>query len=713
MFIKNKVLIVILSTSLGSVLLLSLAVMLSILNIRGITLSHSDTLGEMTALQSQKALEIQLQQQMISFARDKASLVSEKFRAIEHQTMMVADIASHIYTHKEKYRSNPIDYLRPEDVGSIVPHVLTAPGVSLSSIREEITLAANISDILRQFVVVDIGLTASYIGGEAGYLIVVDSFSNAVRETNFDVKNRDWYAEAKARGDLYWTDVFMDVLGRGAGITCAMPFYDTSSGTPVFKGVAGSGALLTAVERIVNSSKIGRTGYSFLLDDIGRVVVSPLRKPVAGDSEEEPYENYLHSESLKLKELARRMIGKEEGIMALKLSGEDVYVAYSPLDVIDFSMGVVIAAEEVTAPALSIRREIKELTGETMAAVNRSFLTTLLIIAGVIIVTAGAALFVALRLSESLTAPIVKLYKGAAIIGAGDLNYQLEVKSQDEIGVLAETFNRMIQNIKAVTGEKERINGELNAAADIQNNMLPRIFPKFSSNKELTLYAKMSPAKEVGGDFYDFFYLDREETQIACIIADVSGKGVPAALFMVIAKTLLKVHLLSCMDPAETLETVNRLLCEDNPQSMFVTVFLCVIDLATGRMSYANGGHNPPLISLSGAPYEFMELKKGVPSGMFENSRYQSCELNLHAGDKLYLYTDGVNEAMNGAGEQFGNLRFLEKANTVRDLPPEDFDRAIREEIVLFAKGAEQSDDITTLAISYLGGHPDGSHTNR
>jgi sigma-B regulation protein RsbU (phosphoserine phosphatase) len=163
------------------------------------------------------------------------------------------------------------------------------------------------------------------------------------------------------------------------------------------------------------------------------------------------------------------------------------------------------------------------------------------------------------------------------------------------------------------------------------------------------------------------------------------------------------------VDPAETLETVNRLLCEDNPQSMFVTVFLCVIDLANGRMSYANGGHNPPLISLSGGPYEFMKLEKGVPPGMFENSRYQSCELDLHAGDKLYLYTDGMNEAMNGAGEQFGNLRFLEKANTFRDLSLEDFDRAIREEIVLFAKGAEQSDDITTLAVSYLGGHPNGS----
>jgi sigma-B regulation protein RsbU (phosphoserine phosphatase) len=259
---------------------------------------------------------------------------------------------------------------------------------------------------------------------------------------------------------------------------------------------------------------------------------------------------------------------------------------------------------------------------------------------------------------------------------------------------------------KTINGERERINGELSAAADIQNNMLPSIFPRFSERRELVLYAKMIPAKEVGGDFYDFFYMDEEETQIACVIADVSGKGVPAALFMVIVKTLLKIHLLSCIDPAETLETVNKLLCEDNPQSMFVTVFLCTIDLHTGKLTYANGGHNAPLISLSGEPYQFMLLKKGMPLGLFEESRYTCCCLDLHAGDKLYLYTDGVNEAMNREEELFGNDRFLEKANVCRNLPPEDFDKAIRRELFLFTEGFEQSDDITTLAITYAGGAP-------
>jgi sigma-B regulation protein RsbU (phosphoserine phosphatase) len=705
MSIKGKALVVILSTALGSLLLLSLAALVSMVNIRGITLFHSDTLGEMAARESQDALETQLRQAMIHSAREKASLMNEKFRIMENQTKMVAEIASHIYTYKEQYRPKPIDYLRPGQEGTTTPYLMTAPGAPFSAIREEVSLAANISDILRQVVVVDIGLTESYIGGESGYTIIVGKNFSAVNSANFEVRNRIWYVGAKQEDGLFWSGVFMDAMGQGAEISCAMPFYDSSSGTRILKGVAGSGTLLTDVEQIISSSKIGQTDYGFLLDDAGRVIISSRERAPRVNPDEDMGEDYLHSDSPGLRILAERMIAKLEGIMGVTIAGEEMFVAYSPLETVNFSMGIVMPFDEVIAPARSIRRNIIAVTGDVLEDINRSFLMILLIIAGVIILTAGIALPVALRLSRSLTDPIVKLCKGAEIIGAGDLNYQLEVHSRDEIGVLAGTFNQMIRDIKTINGEKERINGELSAAADIQNNMLPSIFPRFSERRELALYAKMMPAKEVGGDFYDFFYMDEEETHLACVIADVSGKGVPAALFMVIAKTLLKIHLLSCVDPAETLETVNKLLCEDNPQNMFVTVFLCTLDLPTGKLTYANGGHNAPLLSLSGEPYRFMKLAKGAPLGILEESRYTCCSLDLHAGDKLYLYTDGVNEAMNREEEQFGNDRFLEKANVCRNLPPDEFDEALRGELSLFMEGAEQSDDITTLAITYAGGN--------
>jgi sigma-B regulation protein RsbU (phosphoserine phosphatase) len=312
-------------------------------------------------------------------------------------------------------------------------------------------------------------------------------------------------------------------------------------------------------------------------------------------------------------------------------------------------------------------------------------------------------------LSLTIIRPIEELAINVRKIGKGDLESRIDVHGKDEIAELGNAFNMMvsdlkdyIRNLETVTAEKERINGELSVAASIQNNMLPSISTKFSNNNRLALYAKMVSAKQVGGDFYDFFYLDPEETKIVFVIADVSDKGVPAALFMVIAKILLKTHMVQGQDPAETLRLVNNLLCEDNTLSMFVTVFLSMFDLKTGILTYANGGHNPPLVSLSGEPYRFMELKKGIPLGVIEDSKYKLCELELHPGDKLYLYTDGVNEAMNSKGEQLGNERFLTKANEARDLNPEQFDEAIRQTIANFANGMEQSDDITTVAINYL-----------
>jgi sigma-B regulation protein RsbU (phosphoserine phosphatase) len=260
-----------------------------------------------------------------------------------------------------------------------------------------------------------------------------------------------------------------------------------------------------------------------------------------------------------------------------------------------------------------------------------------------------------------------------------------------------------ITELKQITAEKERINIELNVASDIQKGMLPPVFPGFSNNSRFSLFAKMQSAKAVGGDFYDFFYLNAKETKIVFVIADVSGKGVPAALFMVIAKTLIKQQMLQSGDPAAALEQANRILCKDNPQCMFVTVGICPVDLISGEMLYANGGHNPPLLAASNQPYHFMHLETGVPLGVFETSRYILSFLQLKAGDKLYLYTDGVNEAKNTAGDQLGNEGFLETANKFRDLETEPFDGAIRNAVTLFSEGAEQFDDITTLAIRYNG----------
>jgi len=267
--------------------------------------------------------------------------------------------------------------------------------------------------------------------------------------------------------------------------------------------------------------------------------------------------------------------------------------------------------------------------------------------------------------------------------------------------------------LDAERAKKERIDAELNVATHIQTSMLPHTFPAFPHRAEFDIYATMLPAKEVGGDFYDFFLLD--DNTLAVVIADVSGKGVPAALFMVIAKTLIKSNALYGKNPKDVFEAVNNILCENNEENMFVTAFLGYLDIPSGKFTFANAGHNPPLLR-SGKQFDWLKTKPGFILACMENMLYKQYEVFLQPDDELFLYTDGVTEAMNNERELFSDPRLLETANNYLDLPLKEFTEKLKGEIYKFADGAEQSDDITTLALRYKGvesntkGGPNGSN---
>jgi serine phosphatase RsbU (regulator of sigma subunit) len=260
-----------------------------------------------------------------------------------------------------------------------------------------------------------------------------------------------------------------------------------------------------------------------------------------------------------------------------------------------------------------------------------------------------------------------------------------------------------IKNFAIVTADKERIAAELNVATQIQSGMLPTIFPAFPERDEFDIYAAMLPAKEVGGDFYDFFLIN--DKTLGIVIADVSGKGVPAALFMVIAKTLLKNNAQYGKSPSEVFESVNNLLCDNNEADMFVTCFMGFLDIESGKFTYVNAGHNPPLIMESGKSFEYLPTKRGFVLAGMSDITYTESSITLMPGDELFLYTDGVTEAQNKAGELFTEARLLETADRLKDLPLNDFTHAMKKELDGFADGAEQADDITMLILKYKGKH--------
>jgi sigma-B regulation protein RsbU (phosphoserine phosphatase) len=249
--------------------------------------------------------------------------------------------------------------------------------------------------------------------------------------------------------------------------------------------------------------------------------------------------------------------------------------------------------------------------------------------------------------------------------------------------------------------EKERIGAELNVATQIQASMLPCIFPAFPERGEFDIHASMRPAKEVGGDFYDFFLID--ENTLAVVIADVSGKGIPAALFMVIAKTLIQNTALSGKRPEVVFGIVNRMLCENNEAGMFVTAFLGYLDLCGGGFTFVNAGHNPPLIKRAGKAFEFLKARPGFVLAGDESTYYIQQEIELNPGDELFLYTDGVTESANPQNELFGDSRLVNTVNIAGRLALPEFMEQVGLEIDAFAGGAGQADDITMLALRYHG----------
>ncbi len=260
---------------------------------------------------------------------------------------------------------------------------------------------------------------------------------------------------------------------------------------------------------------------------------------------------------------------------------------------------------------------------------------------------------------------------------------------------------RFTENLRRETEAKERIKSELRIATQIQLSMLPRKFPPFPERSEFDIFANMVAAKEVGGDLYDFFFID--EDRLCFLIGDVSGKGVPAALFMAITKTLLKTEARHRLPPDEVLSRVNNTLVPENDACMFVTIFCAVLDVKTGRLVFSNGGHNPPLLCRRGEDFEYMEVPKGFVVGAMEGIKFTKGEVKLEPGDIIFLYTDGVTEAMNPEDELFSEKRLKEYLSTVKDKPVKEIIEGVKVQIKEFARDREQSDDITMLAVKYHG----------
>ncbi len=364
------------------------------------------------------------------------------------------------------------------------------------------------------------------------------------------------------------------------------------------------------------------------------------------------------------------------------------------------------------APVLDSNGELAamveaDLSLDLVTEMLNGYITNIILISSAIILAAAVALTLIAR--RMVSRPLARLTDSVQSFAGEDgvLKPTLELHTGDEIQTLSEAFGKMVRdidrytkNLALVAAEKERIAAELDVARHIQASMLPCTFPAFPERPELDIYAAMTPAREVGGDFYDFFLVD--DDRLAIVMADVSGKGVPAALFMVNAKTLLKNAAQTGLSPKAVMEKVNDQLCAGNEADMFVTVWLGILEISTGKLTCASAGHEYPVLKRASGDYELVKNKNGFVLAGMEGTRYREYELHMEPGDRLFLYTDGVSEATGANNEFYGTDRMLAALNRNKEAGCERLLHCVKKDIDAFVGEAPQFDDITMLILELM-----------
>ncbi len=630
-------------------------------------------------------LKTRMENNLTNMVTTKAEVANAELQRYTGYANMLADYLHMLYMSPEDYP--PYEVLPPSKADAdqfVMKRYIASEDISYESLKEECDLLGNADDVFKPIAMENEDeIVAIFYSTETGLQISYDKDSEVTAhddrsEVYFNYFERPWYKMCKERQEVCFTDVYEDTYGRGYMITCVAPVYD---GNGAFAGVVAMDMMIDHVYNVLIDFDIleGRSDYAFLVDGTGRAV-SPLYKDSNIKNDPEIGE-----------EICEKILGPEIGVSFSETSG--AYYAYAPIKAVNWNLCLHVPEEMVLQPVEDMSIKIK--SSVLMFLAIFAFITLLSLTA------AGA-------LSSGLIKPLLNLKKDAAEISSGNLDHVAKIYQNDEIGDLAVSFNNMavslkdyIANLTEVTAERERIGAELNVATQIQADMLPTNFPPFPDKKEFELYATMDPAKEVGGDFYDFFFID--DTHLCLVMADVSGKGVPAALFMVIAKTLIKHRAILDGTPSEILEYVNEQLCEGNEADLFVTVWLAVLDIKTGKGVAANAGHEHPVLMRAGGDFELVEYRHSPAVATMEGMKFRQHEFELHPGDRLFVYTDGVPEATDSSNELFGNERMLYVLNNNKDSSVYDLLKNMKSSIDGFVGEAPQFDDITMLVLNYYG----------
>ena len=665
----------------------------------------TDIAGEMSA----SSMTAQIRQRMSDMTRSNARLADARFEELENQVGLLADLTEQIFSNPDQYAAREIPLPDAANDGELSVQFLHSASVTdlqSPAVAKKVGLLGNLQDTLYEVNSRFENMASDYVAIEPGVLIQADYISAAKFDKDgeilpYEADTRPWYRGAKQTGTTYFTPVSRDAHTEGTGIMCGVPIYVDDK----FIGVAGAGMYLSNIEQLVSDIRLGSKGYACIINQDGQVIFSPKDEGelmVSTDTETD----LRFTDNIALGGIVRSALAGSSGITKLEMDGENYYIAYAPMTTVGWGFLTVLGEEEVLTPTNELLAQMDVSAKQSVDSMEYTIHVSLITLEITLVIFCLLVALAAFLLSSHIVKPIQLLTDSVSKYDGENWDFQWEFKNKmDETAILAGAFLEMtekmkeyIANITEITAEKERIGAELNVATKIQADMLPKIFPAFPGRSEFDVYAQMDPAKEVGGDFYDFFMID--DDHLAIVIADVSSKGVPAALFMVIAKTLIKNHTLNQESLDDVFYKVNNQLCEGNEEGMFVTSWMGVLTVSTGSFEYVNAGHNPQLL-MNNENYEWIHAKPGFVLAGMEGIPYASETLQLQHGARIFLYTDGVTEAQNTEHELFGEDRLLESLGRNGRLPLPQMLTAVRSDIDTFVGEAEQFDDITMLVFEY------------
>ena len=675
---------------------------------------EGEDISKEISLNTSKLLEDEMKIELTKLANSKAEEITHRMRDSANDVALIADEMNEIYRNPSRFLPQTVDEPSQTQSGKTNFYIQYSETFDRTAFADEIAISSRIKDFLIRIVENNSMIVSIGIISRDGYTISADDD----RDVNiadfeqppltYETTESEWYQKAIKEEKLIFSDVRQFVLSNALGGFCAIPYYNENG---EIMGVTAGQIFLDKIEHLLDEIELYDTGFCFVVDNRGYVILNS-DDDIPAELLVSLTDKLQYSQNEDLSKIAVEMTAGKNDLREITLNGKEYYIVYAPIKATGWSFGAAISKEEVIEPVIRNKEIIEAVTTKNIDELEKVLMNKIILVAIFMVVILAIVIYVNRKLSDNFVKPIYELSNNVREIAKGDFNKKIDIKTGDEIEHLAACFNAMtgelktyIENLTKITAEKEKMATELEVAKNIQISMLPHDF-NFNRN-DFEIYAMMNAAKEVGGDFYDFYLLD--ENHLVITIADVSGKGVPAALFMANSKTILKNFAMTMVNPDDlsaVMTCANQQLCENNKEKMFVTVFMGMLDLKTGEFIFVNGGHNPPLIyRKSENHFEYLKLKKSCILGIKKKLSFNQQSIQFESGDMIFLYTDGVTEAMNSQRKQYTSSRlqnFLD--DTDDNISLETLLEIVRKDIKNHTGDAEQSDDITMVALRFRSG---------